>query len=99
MQNAWGVRTCSAPGVGYRDVDLGDNKGKIAEDIDAAVAKVLNGEFDVLVFPGDGLGSGVANLPAAAPVTHRFLEEQIESAKALLDERLPRAVRARRGGA
>ena len=58
--------------VGYTDATFKANKAKIKEDFDAAVAKVRGGEFDCLVFPKSGLGTGTANLKRGAPQTNAF---------------------------
>ena len=83
--NSWGVRTCYAPGSGYKDDTLQENMTKIGADIDAAVVLVKTGGFHTLVIPIAGLGTGVANLRRGAPKTYAFLNEKLDAAKVALD--------------
>ena len=82
--NAHGVCTCYARGQGYRDATLEANCARIRTDLRDAVCLVLRGTFDMLVIPGNGLGTGVAGLQVHAPKTHRFLLSELERAKRLL---------------
>ena len=83
--NAHGVRTCSAPGVGYRDDDLEENAAKFEADLQGAYAAVASGAFAVVVLPGDGLGTGVAALQREAPRTWTRLCEAVRRMKERLD--------------
>jgi len=40
---------------------------------------VLSEDFEYVVFPEDGLGTGLAQLPQKAPKTYKFLVEYINS--------------------
>ena len=47
------MRTCSAPGIGYRDAQLQANQAKVRADLEDALQRVQRGDFDRLVFPVD----------------------------------------------
>ena len=68
-----------------------ENCTKLHEDLEAAKAKVLSGEYSCVVFPGSGLGTGIADLENSAPRTWAFLQEEIASMMATLDA-APRAL-------
>jgi hypothetical protein len=57
--------------MGYIDANFEANAAKMEADLGAAVGLVATGRNDLLVFPGSGLGTGVAGLPAQAPRTWR----------------------------
>lgn len=59
-----------------RDIELGNNKSKIDdafEKIDKAIA-----EGKTIVFPEDGLGTGLAQLKEKAPKTWEYLQKKLE---------------------
>ena len=81
LPNAAGIRTCSAPGVGYRDEHYATNIAKIDADFAAIESKFIRGEFRGIVLPGDGLGTGQASLPSFAPKTNAYLLERLGACK------------------
>jgi hypothetical protein len=88
LKNAIGVRTCSAPGTGYIDTNYTTNVQNINKDFKAIETrfKNSNGKYKQVVFPGDGLGTGVAQLPQNAPRTDAYLKQRIQTCKNTLSE-------------
>ena len=66
------------------DLTFDYNTTNIQEDLDAALALVLSGQYRCLVLPSAGLGTGVAALPLEAPRTHAFLEAAVLRLRASL---------------
>ena len=85
MRQEWpgkaGLARTSARRQGYIDMF---NTTNIQEDLDAALALVLSGQYRCLVLPSAGLGTGVAALPLEAPRTHAFLEAAVLRLRASL---------------
>ncbi len=46
--------------------------------------KMKRENYEMMVFPGDGLGTGVAQLPSRAPITYAFLVRKVIQAKLML---------------
>ena len=78
--NSLGVRTKKGPS--HRDVDyynddeLAENMAKIGEDFQVIETKLADG--DIVVFPSDGFGTGLSELPERAPQTFRYVEDHIK---------------------
>ena len=74
--NAYGIPTKKAPGTKpgdyFTDKELSANK----KLIDAAISKIPRDK--VLVFPENGLGTGLAKLPEKAPKTFKYLVEKVK---------------------
>jgi hypothetical protein len=72
--NAIGVRVKKAPSMDpssfYTDDDFGANAAKIAEDLNL-LAKIAHNK--TIVFPEDGIGTGMAMLNRTAPQTFLYL--------------------------
>lgn len=71
--NAYGIPTKKRPDYNpesfMTDYELEANKKHITE----AVEGMPISQYDAVVFPEDGLGTGLARLPELAPKTFRFL--------------------------
>ena len=74
--NAYGIPTKKNPGKEassyFTDNELAKNK----KAIDDAIAKIPRDK--TLVFPEDGLGTGLAKLPEKAPKTFKYLVEKVK---------------------
>lgn len=83
--NAVGIPTkkfpSTSPNAFYRDEEVQANSEKIRKAVDEIVP--LKKKYAILVLPGDGLGTGLADLPNRAPRTYRVLLSEIERLKSL----------------
>jgi hypothetical protein len=61
----------------YSDDDYMDNCKQIDEAIKQIRNKLNTGEYDALVFPENGLGTGLSQLQEKAPLTFIFLNKSI----------------------
>lgn len=77
--NALGVATCKMPGHPLSDKDRNDFQ-ILAQDLARVESFLFVGEH--VVFPGDGIGTGLASMPTDAPKLFAFLEATIERWKA-----------------
>ena len=69
----------------YTDEELEENKNKIDNAIENIIKKINNDKiYDTVVFPNDGLGTGLADLPKLSPLTFEYLTNKIEELKVLL---------------
>lgn len=62
------------PEAFYHDGDLRKNKEKIRKAFEMVDSQAH--KYKALVFPKDGLGTGLAQLPSKAPLTYQFLIEE-----------------------
>lgn len=76
LSNSVGIRTCYKPGSGFRDNTYDKNIKMIREDFEEIISKTKKYTYINIVAPGDGIGTGVANLDLA-PKTKAFLDEQM----------------------
>ena len=74
LPNAVGIRTCFARGKGYWDSHYDVNKLKIDADFCELETLYRSGTFSYILFPGDGLGTGVAKLDTEAPRTYAYVK-------------------------
>ena len=78
--NAVGVATKKAPGMRDKDFFTDDehpeNVQSIIRDFLPVLLHLQEGR-DV-VFPADGIGTGLSELPIRAPNTHAFIEEYVD---------------------
>lgn len=76
-RNAIGIATKKSPGMKetdfFDDKELVINQKIILEDIEKIIQKFNGGDFNGIVFPGNGLGTGLAELPKRAPKTNQIL--------------------------
>jgi len=81
--NAIGVRTKKHPGMRpgdfFRDVEYVANTAKIKADLQPIITALDQGK--IVVFPEDGLGTGLSELPKRAPRTNAFLEGALQMLK------------------
>lgn len=93
MKNAMGVRTkripSTTPSSFLADKNYQSNLKMMKEDFLMAIEAVPKG--GTLVFPKDGLGTGLAELPQRAPKTYLWLKEFSEMLTSLDDTPLNRA--------
>ena len=77
-KNAFGIPTKKAPSTGedayFKDSELESNK----QEIDEAIAKIVNDGREV-VFPKDGIGTGLAKLKEKAPKTFAYLNSRLKA--------------------
>lgn len=73
--NALGIPTkwspSNAPGAFFRDADLPAVKSAIDEGF-ARIEEALRSGLEV-IWPRDGIGTGLAGLPKHAPVIHEYI--------------------------
>lgn len=50
---------------------------KIEESIVDILVALMGGKFDKVVFPADGLGTGLADMPGRSPILYRKLNERL----------------------
>jgi hypothetical protein len=85
QKNAAGVPTKCRPGYAhsdyYTDERLEENQDRIRAAFDKIVERSV--DYDRVVFPSGGLGTGLADLDRRAPLTMQFLIEQITRLRAL----------------
>jgi hypothetical protein len=78
--NAFGIPTTKFPNNNdssyYTDEELEENKRKIKHAIKKIMKESSN--YDALIFPKDGLGTGLAELPKRAPKTYKYLNKAIQ---------------------
>ena len=74
--NVIGIRVKKAPlafeDSYYTDDEYLDNVSKINEDIQSMF------KYDTVVFPKDGIGTGLAMLKEKAPRTNKYLQERLK---------------------
>lgn len=80
--NATGIATKKVPGMAdtdfFSDALFLQCCSKITQDIEKIKKRILNDNmFDTIVFPFDGLGTGLSQLPKRAPKVWLFLCEQL----------------------
>lgn len=78
-KNVVGVPTKRSPGWHDEDFYTDDDYEAQCEKIQSAITRVIerSAEYDRVVFPGGGLGTGLADLARRAPRTMDFLNEQV----------------------
>jgi hypothetical protein len=77
--NAIGIATLTAPGRFWSDADLQDNCDIIDADMEPLFEALREGR--TVVFPIDGVGTGLARLGESAPSTFRHLQNRISELK------------------
>lgn len=70
------------PNAFYNDNEYNDNTNRINNAIKTISEKSLN--YKYVVFPEDGFGTGLAQLPTKAPKTNAFLVDKINQLKNLI---------------
>lgn len=84
-RNAVGIRTKNDPGASnlsyFRDMDYQLNLEMIMTDMRIIFIALRKGR--TVVWPADGIGTGLAKLPETAPLTLAFIEHMATSLKTL----------------
>jgi hypothetical protein len=75
--NAVGVATLKAPGDYWNANDTGRQCSVIDADLKRARDHLAHG--GIVVFPADGIGTGIADLRRRAPDTFAYLQIQVEA--------------------
>lgn len=74
LRNAFGVATKISPSINKKDYFSDKNYENNCRIISDDLMKIYNSQdFDTVVFPYDGLGTGLSKLPEMAPSTYNFL--------------------------
>lgn len=73
--NAYGVATKKTPNRNpnayFRDSEFYDNVAIINADFEPILQALVDGK--TVVFPEDGIGTGLSDLPNKAPKTHQYI--------------------------
>lgn len=87
LPNTIGIPTKKYPSCNkssyYNDAEIADN----IVHIDKAIQSILkrSKDYKEIVFPADGLGTGLSELPRRAPKTFAYLVDAVEKLKSQLD--------------
>jgi hypothetical protein len=76
--NAHGICTCQGPGQPFSDETYSQNCQQIMDDMIRLTERADSFDYDIVVFPADGIGTGIADLKASAPRTHKFMTHVLE---------------------
>ena len=91
--NAIGIPTKKHPNTRakdyYSDVEFVQNRVKILRAIREMIGTFVMGDYNTLVVPEDGLGTGLAKLPLTAPLTYKFLCLAFECIARMLPKIMP----------
>lgn len=77
--NAVGVATLKAPGVFWTDAGFGRQRGVIDADMAPLFDALREGR--IVVFPIDGIGTGLADLENRSPLTFAHLLKRVAQLK------------------
>jgi len=61
----------------YSDIDYDDNCYRIDKAITLIKSRLFKERYKAIVFPEDGFGTGLAQLPYKAPLTNEYLISQV----------------------
>ena len=77
LKNAFGIRTGYSGGFigGFRDDRLEYNKKMIMDDL--KYLKKISKKYKKIVYSSRGFGTGIFNLPEIAPLTYKYLYNQL----------------------
>ena len=77
LKNAFGIRTGYSGGYsgGFRDDKLEYNKKIIKDDL--KTLKRISKKYKKIVYSSQGFGTGIFNLPDVAPLTYKYLYDQL----------------------
>jgi len=88
--NAMGIPTKKFPSNNaksfYTDNEYDRNCKNIHNSVNDIIVEAMNGTYTGVVFPTDGLGTGLAQLPVKAPKTNKFLLQELIRLKKTLRE-------------
>jgi hypothetical protein len=72
-KNAIGIRVKKKPSLDtdafYTDVEIKENMEKICADINKIIDKINSGKYDTIIYPSDGIGTGLAQMKQYCPET------------------------------
>jgi hypothetical protein len=74
--NAYGIPTKKAPSMSSKSFFSDSEYDQNVDAINNAIENIPSG-YDYIVFPEDGLGTGLAELPVRAPKTFSYLVDTI----------------------
>lgn len=77
--NAIGVATLAAPGEFWNATDTDRQCSVLDADLKRASEAIADGK--IVIFPEDGIGTGIAEMDQRAPATFRHLQIQIAMMK------------------
>lgn len=66
----------------YTDLEFNDNKKRISNAINEIIR--ISKNYDYVILPRDGFGTGLAQLAKTAPKTNTYLIEQVENLKKVI---------------
>ena len=77
--NAFGIVTKLAPTYNPDDFmkDTSENLFKVASDFNRLFKELRSDNYDTLVIPEDGIGSGIAHLRATAPMILLYITQML----------------------
>lgn len=85
--NAIGIRVkkkpTREPDAYYTDDELETNTGKITEDINKVIDWINEGKFDTIIFPHNGIGTGLADMERKCPETFKYMNLVLEGTLAI----------------
>lgn len=84
--NAWGIATKRAPHMG-KDAFFSDKPDEflqVEDDLDSITVLWQTGLFDLIVWPMDGIGAGLAQLQRRSPMIASYIDEWLISNTELL---------------
>ena len=80
-KNSHGIPTKKFPSFAnsayYTDAELEMNKQKIMNAMNSLIDRVRDEKYSRIIFPKDGLGTGLSKLDEKAPQTLKFLNDTI----------------------
>jgi hypothetical protein len=85
--NAIGIRVkkkpTREPDAYYTDDELETNISKITEDINKVIDWINEGKYDTIVFPYNGIGTGLADMERKCPETFKYMNLVLEGTLAI----------------
>jgi len=70
----------------YTDDEYSNNCINIRNAIEKIIVELNTKKYKGVIFPADGLGTGLANLPLKAPKTFEFLLQEIMRLKKIIND-------------
>lgn len=77
--NSIGVATLTAPGTFWTEANIDHQCGVLDADLTPVLGLLRQGRF--IIFPLDGIGTGLADLARRSPTTFAHLETRIDQLK------------------
>jgi hypothetical protein len=81
--NAMGIPTKKIPSMSKGSFYMDDELDKNQDKIDNAINKIIIelSKYEAVVFPQDGLGTGLSKLDKCAPLTFKYLNDKLDVLK------------------